>query len=337
MVKIKKVFIILLCHLLIISLLACQNDIKPLPIDDTVKEMMAKLNFTDCYITDICNYLKHKNISAAVSDDEIEEIMRNSISRYPSENIVNKTIIEKGDLVKISYEIFNQSSSVIKVDNQVVCVGKINFDTIIEQSIEGKKVGKTYTIEYTNSSAGLINTTCDITPLYIYSLSEPEINDSFVRTHFNYNSIEEWKTAIKNDLEEEKKSTVWSETIDSIITECSFDLNDDCILEHTTTLAYQTAMQATLENLTLDTYIMQTMNMSKEEFYDICYKTCQKEVQEYLIIGAIATIENITVSDQEIDQYCKTQNLDKNDLHDEEEIYLYYYVLRDKVQNLLCS
>lgn len=334
----KKLTLILLC--LLWSSLMCSCIFRgqgSLDIDEQVEEMILYLDYTDCHIASIGDYYNCNALPISVSEQEVNEIIAQYLMQYPSENKSDKTCIEAGDLVIISYKIIELRATIIDVERQVVLAGEENFDSLIEQSVIGKKIGKTYSIDYHNPSLGIEDAECFITPQYIYTLSDAQLNDAFVQKYFNYSSLEEWEDSIKQELYNQKKESAWKTILGDIIKCSFFDIDQECILNQATDLAYQTQLQAIMEGLTLDEYVAQTMGISKDEFYNECYSSCLRDVQEYLIVGAIAKKEKFEVTEIELAEYCSQQGLEENSLSTEEKTYASYYILRNKVINFVCN
>ena len=319
-----------------VLLISC-NSGNPIKIDSNIHDMLPYLDYNNCHILKLCNYYTYKTNIEETVQSEVDEIVRQQLNKYPIKIKSDKAIIEQGDLAIISYSIIDGSKVLTDVKEQVVLAGNVNFDTIIEEAVVGKKIGETFTIKYTNSNYELVNAQCQITPQYIYTLSDAELNDSFVQAHFDYHSVEEWKRSIREALQNSKRQKAWSEVLNAIIKSSSFDLDEECLLDHATILAYQSEVQASLENMTLEEYVIQTMGISKEQFFEACYKSSQRDVQEYLIIGAIASKEQFEITEVEFQEYCANNGITKDDLSKEDRLYVTYHVLRNEVINLLCD
>ena len=332
----KKMILTLVGLTLSILLISCSNT-KAIQIDSNIEKMLPYLDYNDCHIMKLGDYYTYKVKSEETTQKEIDEIIQYQLNRYPVKVKSDKTVIEKGDLAIISYRIMNGTQVLTDVEEQVVLAGKVNFDTIIEESIVGKNIGETFTIKYTNSNYELANAHCQITPQYIYTLSDAELNDVFVQTHFDYDSVEEWECSIREELQKNKKEKAWSASLNAIIKASSFDLDKECLLNQATILAYQSEMQASLENMTLEEYVIKTMGISKDQFFNVCYESSQRDVQEYLIVGAIAAKEQLHATEVEIEEYCENNGMMKDNLSEEDRLYVIYYILRNEVINLLCT
>ncbi len=336
--KQRKIVFAIIITISTILICSCNShEVAPLPIDNTIAAMIEYMGYPDCHISKLGDYTTHKILPSLVTETEVNELMQKYVDQYPKEIILNKSTVELNDLLMISFEIIDQSEIIMQVKKQVVKAGTVNFDTNIESSLIGKTVGKPYTINYDNANMNLTNATCTITPLYIYRIEQNTLDDDFTQEHFDYNSVNEWKTAIKEELEKNNLNTAWTNSLDYIIENSSFILNQDCLLEKATNLAYQSAFQATTTGQTLDGYIEQTMGISKDEFYAKCYTSCQRDIQEFLIIGAIASKESLFVTSQELDDYCSKNNLNKETLPEEEKRYVVYHILRNEIMQLLCT
>ena len=306
-------------------------------INDSINQMLSYLEYDNCSIVSLGNYDSCKHMSKEVSQKEVDDVIADYLTAHPTEVILDKSVIEEGDLVIIAYEIIVDSDVRMSASKQVVKAGRVNFDTLIEQSVIGKTVGETYVIDYVNSGLKGESIECRITPKYIYTVSEVELNDAFVKEHLEYSTVDEWKVKIESDIRDNNLESAWAVALDDIIELSSFQFDRECILEHATELAFQTVIAAAQENMSMEEYVLQAYDMSEDAFYDTCYLSCEREVKEYLIIGAIAYAEEIHISDEDIGKYCVDKRMDADRISDEDRCYISYYILRDYVMQKLCS
>jgi len=308
---------------------------KHLQVEEHIEEMIRTLEYQNCYISELGDYRKYNSKIVEIKQEEIDHVIKSELDGRPTINVLEDSVVEDGDLVMISYEIVDQGETVVKAEKETVKVGKVNFDTLIEQSVKNRKVGELYSIQYSNTKMGLHDAVCYIKPLYIYTLIPAELNDRFVQTHFDYKTVDEWKNAIRKDLEEEKITLAWDGFIDYIVESSDFELDEGILYDRAAELALQTEGRAIAENMTMDEYTMRTMGFSEAQFYHQCYSICKKNIQEYLLVGAIASSSSLNVSNQEFQEYCLENDLDKGNLPEEEKIYVYYYVLKNEIIKMI--
>ena len=159
---------------------------------------------------------------------EIEAYMQRRVELFPRIIRSEKQTVEPGDLLKISWRVYDETQEYPQFGNgkaETVRCGISNFDEQIELSVEGRTVGETYTISYTNDLvAGPLF--CDITPLYIYTVEPAELNDTFVKENTEYQTVEEWRSAL---LEEERRAgqpEAWDAVLKKLLPECRFKMNE---------------------------------------------------------------------------------------------------------------
>ncbi len=159
---------------------------------------------------------------------EIEAYMQRRVELFPRIIRSEKQTVETGDLLKISWRVYDETQEYPQFGNgkaETVRCGKSNFDEQIELSVEGRTVGETYTISYTSDLvAGPLF--CDITPLYIYTVEPAELNDTFVKENTEYQTVEEWRSAL---LEEERRAgqpEAWDAVLKKLLPECRFKMNE---------------------------------------------------------------------------------------------------------------
>lgn len=211
---------------------------------------------------------------------DIEQYMQHKADTEYTVIKLDKQVVEEGDLAMISYRSYTKTRFLDRksVELPVQCSGEQHpgLEAIMASVTPGRRVGETYTIEYTNAPFDIDETVfCDITILYIYRAEACELNDAFVQTFTEYSSVEEWRAALYR--EESLRMMVpeaWKRVLEKLLPACEFELDEAGI---------------------------------KEKASDA--EKAGKAIREYLLVEAIARHYGIEISEAELQAYIKKQEL----------------------------
>ena len=143
-----------------------------------------------------------------------------------------------------------------------------------------------------------------------------ELTDEFVLEKFNCRTTDEFYDFVYNKLIQEKKIDIVIETRNQILNElirsARFKLDKEEILEYSLEIVEAYEAEAILYNMSLEDYCKQVLNMTYEDFFDMCYEKGEQEVKKYLVLGVIANNELNEKSEDILveDIYLEYQNLE---------------------------
>lgn len=310
-----KKYIIRCCRILIISLALALTSCKsqtPDYVNDLVKEYLEKQNIFNSKIDKVGNFknIQFTKLSSQIDEVEIEEETEQRITEELDaattyEKIKNRKKVKKGDFVNISYTVFNNNGKKVnEVSDQMLKVGAGYYDKQLESVIIGKEVEKTYYEELvvpdTVSNVSLIGKKekFEITINAIMRCCEKELNQAFVEEYTAYDSVAEYKQAIRNQIVQEKKEKNIIEQKDNIIYQLlqnsEFSIDENEVIDAAVTVVKSEKQVAKLNNLSYDEYIEQIYGISKDEYYDKLYKEMEQQIEVALLIGALANELNVT-------------------------------------------
>ena len=283
---------------------------------------------------DIENYRKEVSVN---TENKIEERISIRLKQFPTVIAIEKEIVEENDLVKISYRVFDGEKEYLNVGNQTVRCGKVNFDSQIEGSVKGKRVGEPYTINYYNNQWSSSTLQCEIIPLFCYYVEDAVANDEFARKNTQYQSMQEWRIALKDAILEEKKEELWEQIVTELIQSSTFTLNQDVLTQKAADLYLLTKLMANEFDMETDDLVEEMYHGSTEDFILYCYERSKMEIQEYLLVTAIATYASLSVSRQELEDDCGLNGITITQLEDNEIEDLSYLILRAKVKDYMIN
>lgn len=150
--------------------------------------------------------------------------------------------------------------------------------------------------------------------------NKDELTDVFVKEVFEFESVEKYKENLMEELLEEKKIELLIEArnavLDEIINTSNFELDVDTVSQYSLEIVDGYEMEAYIYGLSLEEYIKEVLDVSYDDFFDICYEEGERIIKTYLIMGAIYNIE------------FKDESLEG------ENVYIQYQELENKVYSL---
>ena len=169
-------------------------------------------------------------------------------------------------------------------------------------------------------------------------------NDELVAANTDYKTTKEYEESVKESLKADKEAAALaSEQRDimvNVMAKCKInDLPAEEIQANTDQLITSIKSQAESYGMDYATYIKLYYGYDDEdEFAQQVYEICQESLREKMVMCAIAKAENVTVTDQEtedyLNDYAKNNNVDvdsiKNSITD---LDIKYNALAYKVMN----
>lgn len=158
----------------------------------------------------------------------------------------------------------------------------------------------------------------------------------FIKEQFDIHSIDSFYEYIFERVKNRKETDIIFQTrgklLNLLISTSTFQLDDNAVATYSLSIIKSYEEEANLYDMPLDSYISEVLNISEDEFYYMCFNDGVKYIETYLVIGAIAEKESITVSKNDVELYAGSTIYS-----DEERAYVYYQVLYNKVYDLFVN
>lgn len=199
-------------------------------------------------------------------------------------------------------------------------------------------------LEYLSISDCYIKSVGDYTDIS-YELSSPEISDdeiqeyiesvkteyaienltdAFVSEKFECDSVGEFNEVIESKLLEQKKVEMILSTRqrinEELLNRSTFDLNADIVAQYSLEVVNSYETDAYLYGMTLEEYCSNILEVSYDDFFELCYEEGENLIKTYLVIGVIAF--------NELDQ------TDTESATDEQDIYYTYQEIENQVYDM---
>ena len=274
---------------------------------------------------------------APPAEDAVAEEISRYMEGHPGIEKIDKTIVEPGDLMKISYKIYSDSTVYDEVREVPVRCGTVNFDEAIEGSVEGRKAGETYTIPYAPETRFYVeagtdpSAVCEIRILYLYKPGDGGLTDDYVRENTDYDSAEAWKEALRTQERQRNRQTAWETARTKLMSGSEFRTDPEKLAERAAAFASDMKIRAEQLGLSEKEYLRVLTGQDSEDFIRWAYERCEKEIHEILLVRAIAGRADLSITEDEMKARCREDGTEFASLTETERNKLEYLLLYDKV------
>lgn len=249
----------------------------------------------------------------AVTDEDVDKQIQALRERNGRLVTVEDRAAENGDVAVIDFEGFKDG---VPFDggsdaNYELALGSNTFVPGFEEQIVGKKTGEEFTINITfpenyqmEEIAGQL---CEfkIRLNEIKSKELPDLDDEFVKDATEFDTLDELKDDIRTKLEDSavKNADIEAENklYETLIEKMSADIPEVMFENKIDEMVRDFEMRLSQNGLNMETYLMYT-NMDLASFRKTFEDQAQKQVKVRLALEKIAELENVEITDAQVDE-----------------------------------
>lgn len=133
----------------------------------------------------------------------------------------------------------------------------------------------------------------------------PELDDEFAAEVSEFDTLEELKADIKAKIKDQKvaegKKAQEDQAIDAVIAASEMDIPEAMVKTEARQMVESFAQRIQQQGLTMDQY-MQFTGMTVDKMLEEMMPQAEKRIQTRLVLEAIVDAENITISDEKLDE-----------------------------------
>ncbi len=304
--------------------------------DGTLEDVDASKYVTLCDYSSI--QIPKKEIK--VTDSEVQTQISSILSQYKTTKKITNRKVKSGDTVNIDYTgtIDGKEFDGGSATGADLTIGSNSFIDDFEDQLIGKKPGETVKVEvtfpddYSTSDLAGKDAVFETKINYIAKEEEPELTDQFVKKNlkdsYGYTSAKDMKKKIRAALVTSKKvDYIWSYLLEN----CKFEeIPEQLITDRTDVLVEGLKQQASSSGYSFSDYLSAYGYENEKALREDYYSNNKKTVKVYLIADAIAKEKNLTVTDQDVEDY-----FDGQDSSQYEAVYSKAYVNRIVLNNMV--
>lgn len=257
------------------------------------------------------------------------EEVKNQINATLEQNarivtVEKKRAAKKDDIAVIDFEGFVDEVAFEggKGENYELTLGSGQFIPGFEDQVIGHKAGDEFDVnvkfpeEYTPELAGKDAVfKCKLHEIKVKEM--PALDDDFVKDVSEFDTVDEYKKNVKSELETKKKNEAEAQANNAVLEKIADEVEvvvPDCLIEKkidqdVDDFAYRLQMQG----LDIKTYFKYT-GMDEKAFRDSYRDQAEKQVKLDLAMEEIIKVENIEVTEADIDEeykkYSEAYNMD---------------------------
>lgn len=248
-----------------------------------------------------------------VTDEEVQAEIDRTRDQNSRMVTVEDRAVADGDITTIDFEGFVDGVAFEggKGENYPLTIGSHTFIDTFEEQLIGKNIGEetevnvTFPEDYQAEELKGKPATFKVTVKEIKYKELPELDDDFVQDVSEFNTVDEYKADVKakiterkeNEAKAAKEDTVIEKIIDSSkmdIPQAMVDLQLDNMVED-----YARRLQQ--QGLSIQQY-MQYTGLTVDKLKEQMEPQAVKRIQSRLVLEAIASAENIEVTDADVDK-----------------------------------
>ena len=264
-----------------------------------------------------------------VTDDEVNAEIDKEREQNARIVSVEDRAVEDKDMVTIDFEGFVDGVAFEggKGTDYPLTIGSHSFIDTFEEQLIGKNIGEETDVnvkfpeEYHAEELKGKDATFKVTVKKIQKKELPEVNDEFASEVSEFETVAEYKDDIKKNLEEKKaneaKAAKQDAVIDKIIEGAQMEIPDAMVDFQVEQMAQDFERRLTSQGLSVDQYFAYT-GMDAKQLEEQMKPQALKRIQTRLVLEAIASKENIEVSDEEfnkeVEDMAKAYQMEKDTL-----------------------
>ena len=307
MKKLSKILVLLLLMSMTLMLASC---------GDSIGDRFQYDDFSK-YIT-LGEYkgIEYKVAEVEVTEEEIENQIQENLQAAQLTNELTEGIVKADDTVNISYvgkldgEAFEGGSG----EDYSLDLANSNFIDGFAEGLVGSTVGETVVLnltfpeDYSNEELAGQEVVFDVTVNSRTIVTIPEYNEEFIKEYSDYNTKEEYEEYLKNTMLEEKKVYAENEAKSNLF----LAVLDGCEIieypENELNETYETAISsyedlAVKYDMEYTEFVEQNLGVSVEEFENQASEYSETVIKQELVVYAIAKEEEITITDDEYQDF----------------------------------
>lgn len=264
---------------------------------------------------------QYKGIEVAKAELEAsDEEVNAEIDRVREQNsrkiAVEDRPVEDGDITTIDFEGFTDGVPFEggKGTDYELVIGSHSFIDTFEQQLIGKKIGEecevnvTFPEEYHAPELAGKPAMFKVTVKTIMKKELPELDDEFAQDVSEFDTLDAYRESVKKDILDRKareaKTEKEDQIVEKIIANATMDIPQPMVEFQKRQMAEEFAQRLQMQGMRLEQY-MQFTGMTTEKFLENMEPQALKRIQSRLVLEAVAKAENITVSDEDVENEMK--------------------------------
>ncbi len=252
----------------------------------------------------------------SVSDEELNAELDKAREQNSRTVTVEDRAIAMGDIATIDYEGFMDGVAFEggKGTDHELEIGSHSFIDTFEDQLVGKNIGEeceinlTFPQEYHAPELAGKPAVFKVTVKGIKVKELPELDDDFAQDVSECDTLDAYKESIKKEIYDRKaaaaKSAKEDAAIEKIVENAQMDIPQPMVETQKRQMADEFVQRLQMQGLNIQQYLQFT-GMTPEKFLETLEPQALKRIQSRLVLEEIVKAENLSVSDEEIENEMK--------------------------------
>lgn len=252
----------------------------------------------------------------SVSDEELNAELDKAREQNSRTVTVEDRAVAMGDIATIDYEGFMDGVAFEggKGTDHELEIGSHSFIDTFEDQLVGKNIGEeceinvTFPQEYHAPELAGKPAVFKVTVKGIKVKELPELDDDFAQDVSECDTLEAYKESIKKEIYDKKvaaaKSAKEDAAIEKIVENAQMDIPQPMVETQKRQMADEFVQRLQMQGLNIQQYLQFT-GMTPEKFLETLEPQALKRIQSRLVLEEIVKAENLSVSDEEIENEMK--------------------------------
>lgn len=261
--------------------------------------------------------LKVEAEKVEVTDEEVEAALQNEATKNAREITVEDRAVMPQDKVTIDFEGFVDGEAFEggKGTDYELVIGSKTFIDNFEDQLIGKNIGEEVEVNVTFPEQYQVQTLANKPALFKVTIkgikvSElPEINDEFAADVSEFETLAEYKEDLKakllKDKEVNSKNVADQQAVENAVANATIEVPEAMVNDQVENNVKNFENRMRAQGLELKQYLQFT-GLDMNQFKDQFKADSEHQIKTRLVLEKIAEVENITVSDEEIDEELKS-------------------------------
>ncbi len=294
--------------------LVCAPDVE---VTDVSKEDGVKFKAI-CTTKPVVSISDYKGIEVtktvnAVTEEMVEHEIGHMLERNSRTVNVDDRAAENGDDVIIDFEGFKDGVAFEggKAEKFNLTLGSGQFIPGFEDQVVGHNIGDEFDVnvtfpeEYNAAELAGAPVVFKIKLHEIKKTELPELDDEFVKDTSDFETVDELKADIKKHLEEDAEKKADNEVegaiLDAVIAKLEGEIPEVMFENRVNEMVNELGQRLAQQGMNLDMY-MQFTGMTIESVKETYKEQAEKQVKLRLALEKIAELENVEVTDEDIEK-----------------------------------
>lgn len=251
-----------------------------------------------------------------VTDAEVDADIEKVRERNSRLIDIDDRAAQDGDIVTIDFDgsVDGVAFDGGKAEHHELTLGAGQFIPGFEEQVVGHKIDEEFDVnvkfpaDYHAEELKDKDAVFKIKLHHIKMKELPDVDDEFVKDVSEFDTLDEYKADVKKHLEEHKQQHADSDTenqlIDAIIEKVEAEIPEEMIQAEIDEIINNMAYRLQSQGLNLETYLKYT-NMTTDALREQYHEQAEKQVKVRLGLEKIGQLENITASEEEIEEEIK--------------------------------